>query len=360
MSKRKTRFRFSRFLLIYALVLLLLGAAALFVLNLYLRAFEATRPATAMAAYFETLTAAGGDDACRAALSGLDTAVQSEEEGLAFVSELLREADYAELAGGGEAELKRYRLRSGGEALGTVTLRRGGETRMGLTGWEVSGEVFDFSPWMEQGSVTVPADCRVCVGDALLGPGNVADDAVPYEALRECYEHFEDMPRMLRYEWGPCLGELPLRVLDAQGRELSGQELNEAAFLDNCDEQTKTALRDFAGEFVRCYVAFTAAVEQDFEDSYPALARLLLPGSPLHERLSRAAYDKWWSNTRSCTLEELNVNLCTDLGNGSWLIDLSYVTRTVAFAEPVVEQYNLRLVVQDFGGRLRASNLYNY
>ena len=64
MSKRKTRFRFSRFLLIYALVLLLLGAAALFVLNLYLRAFEATRPATAMAAYFETLTAAGCEVEC--------------------------------------------------------------------------------------------------------------------------------------------------------------------------------------------------------------------------------------------------------------------------------------------------------
>ena len=359
MAKARRKSRFLPFLLLYALLLALLGAGALVMLSRYLTVFERTRPAAAMEEYMTSLRSGGSEAACKAALKPLGIRIQSEGEQMDFVRVLLQDAQWRQ-SGDGDEERLTVLLSSGGTPLGTLTLRHSGEETMGLRPYAVTEEHFDFSPWLCGDGIVAPEGYRVYAGGRLLTEDSVTERDIPYACLADFYGQYEDLPHLLRYETGPCLGQPSLRMEDPQGRDVPPEEQNELRYLDNCDNSTRQALEDFARLFVTRYVAFTAAVEQDFNDSYGSLAQLLLPGSPLHQRLSRAAYDQWWSNTHSCTVESCQVHLVSDLGQGRYLVDLSYVTRTVAIGEPVVEGYSIRLVAEETYGGLRAASLYNY
>lgn len=355
--KRRLRRR-SRFLpgfLIYLLILSVLLGAALYVLQDYLTVFEATRPERALEQYRRELVLNGPGESCREALSALDPRLQDMDEAEALAAARLQDARYVEDVSESREEQRVYRLLSEGVECGRLTLRRGEPQRYGFAPWAPAEVSFDFSHWFTSRAVTVTEDCSVYFGDHTLDASYIAARGIPFEALRECYEHLEDLPTLVRYETGPLWSEEPLRVFDAAGRELSPDEQNEDHYLDNCTPEQKQQMQTFAELFVSRYVNFTA-----YRADYQLLSSMLAPGSAAARRLEQAVGEKWWSGSSTCDLLSCGVNRCVDLGEGRLLLDLTYETETRVSEDPVTGTYSMRLVLVEQNGSLRAIHIFNY
>lgn len=351
--------RFRRGLLLYALLLILLCAAALLLLNRYLAVYEQTRPAAALEAYRGELLSAGSTEGLRAALSDLDSRLRAPEESLLLAQGLLKDLRFSESITEGSDTEKQYRVIVDGQVLGEIRLRAAEEKGFGLSSWELASEHYDLSTFFHGVSATVPPGYRVRVGDYELGPAELKAENIPYAALADAYPLLEGLPMMVRYESGLFLGELPLRVTDAAGREIGPAEQNEEHYLDNCSPADREAVEAFVESFLKPYILFTANIEQDGERYFNQILPLSLPGSPLRQRLMEGQQASWWSWVRSCELLEQEVTACTDLGDGRFLADIRYTTKVTAISDPVTESFSLRMVLDNTSGKLLGSFLYN-
>lgn len=356
-DKSARRFRLGLFL--YALILILLCGGVLLFLQRYLTVYEATRPATALEAYRADLLSKDSTEGFRAALEDLDPRLRSPEESLALAQELLGEPRFSESIAESSENEKLYRVIGGNQVLGEIRLRASKEAAYGLAGWELASEHYDLSAFFHGVSATVPPDYQVFVGEHVLGSSELKEKNVPFESLADAYPLIEGLPHMLRYESGLFLGELPLRVVDDSGRELRPAEQNEAKYLDNCSPEDRERVDAYVESFLKPYILFTANIDQENDRYYDQLLPLTLPGSALRQRLNEGKLTDWWSWVRSCELQEYEVTACTDLGDGRFLVDLNYTTRVVAIADPVIESFSLRMVLDDSTEKLLGSFLCN-
>jgi hypothetical protein len=352
--------RFRLGLLLYALLLILIAGAALMLLQRYLSVYEATRPAVALEAYRAALLSPESTEGCRAALAELDPRLRAPEDSLALVREQLEDARFVESMSESSESEKHFRIVAGDQALGELSLRAGEEQAFGLRGWEAAEDSFDFSAQFHGVSAVLPPDYQVFVGEHRLGRDELRESSVHYERLADAYPLIEGLPTMLRYESGLFLGELPLRVLDAAGHEIPPERQSEEYYLDNCGAEDRAAIEEFVERFLRPYILFTANIDQERDGYYTQILALSLPGSSLRQRLQESIRGEWWSWVRSCELQESEITGCTDLGDGRFVVDIRYTTRVVAISDPVVESFQIRMVLDNTSGKLLGSFLYNF
>lgn len=349
----KKKGRFGLFLLLYALALALIAAAALFVFRAFLRDYEATRPARALEAYEETLQS-GPTAAVRAALAPLDTTLESEEEALAYLAPLLQEARFREDVALRGEHTRVYRVLVEGGECGRVSIREGEPGRFGFVAWEVDEESYDFGAWFHTLRLTVPAEYTVCCGAQTLGEDHVTARGLPYATLAECYERYEGLPTLTSYETGPLIGEGQLTVCDRDGQRIEPESLDEERYLDNCSEEMKARLRDFAEAFLPAYVDYTV-----YTIGYNKLQPLVVRDSALDQRLRQTSTERMSFSTR-CELLSREIRHMVDLGQGRWLLDLHYETRIRGQGNEAVTAYSIRVILIENEGRLQAETLYNY
>ncbi len=351
--------RFRLGLLLYALLLILIAGAALMLLQRYLGVYEATRPQVALEEYRAALLSPESTEGCRAALAELDPRLRAPEDSLALVRGQLEDARFVESIAEGSENEKRYRIVADGQTLGELTLRAGEEQAFGLCGWEAAEDRFDFSAQFCCVSAVVPPEYEVYIGEHRLGRDELRESAVPYERLADAYSLIDGLPTMVRYESGLFLGELPLRVLDGAGHEVPPERQCEECYLDNCSAEDRAAVEEYVERFLRPYILFTANIDQERDSYYTQILALSLPGSSLRQRLQESIRGEWWSWVRSCELQESEITGCTDLGDGRFLVDVRYTTRVVAIADPVVESFRIRMLLDNSTGKLLGSFLYN-
>ena len=143
-------------------------------------------------------------------------------------------------------------------------------------------------------------------------------------------------------------------------REIPEEDWNEDFWLSNCDAEQTEALQAFTEKFIKLYIQYTADINMERDNYYLDISPLVVPDSPLSDRLRQGVKSSWWNWTAECSLQELEVHLFSDLGDGRWLADLSYETKTVAQGTASRDRYNLRLIICDTNGVLKASHLFNY
>ena len=360
MRKRRSSRRFLLGLLLYVLILVLIMSCTVFLLHRYLIIYEDTRPSTAIRAYFASLPEEGYADYAEKALAGLDHNLCPQELCDKYLRDLLVNADYAEnLAESGDSR-KVYTIRSGGKRLGTVQLAQNEEAEMGLYGWKVDSTAFDLSADFIELEVTVPPDWHVEVNGCTLDKSYRTETGLRYDRLEQFYDSLEDMPAMVHYRSGPCLPGSELCVTDAAGREIPETDWNQDYYLSNCSDEQQAALQEYCEKFMPLYIRYTADIGMERNTFYTQLTPLLVPGSPLDQRIREGVDSSWWNWTQKCTMQDMELNLVSDLGGGRYLVDLSYETETIAQGVASYDHYNIRLIVEDVDGRLLASTLYYY
>ena len=138
MAKKKFRYGFLLFTVIYALLILTAGYFALSYLWDFAEAYEMARPYHAIDAYMEELTPDYICDRSSELIATIDHHIQSEDACRAVIKDAVSgEITYAKKASECTDEKMVYILRTGNQVIGRVELAPEGEAVMGFTPWAV-------------------------------------------------------------------------------------------------------------------------------------------------------------------------------------------------------------------------------
>lgn len=359
MNKEKKLSTFRKGLLIYIAVFVLVAVIALAVLYDFLRAYELSRPETAVKDYINSLLLTDSGDNTQAALGELDANIQGPEESVQNYNALVQELSYRKDSKRSSQGELFYNLYSGDQLIGTVSLKNSDKKSFGLTFWEVADEDVDLSGFTNSVTMSLPVDYKLFVNGYELGENYITDKNVEYETLSGFYEHFDSIPTLVSYESGKFIGDVEVVVKDGNGNEVAEENLNEVCYLNNCDADTTTRISEFADEFINRYVFFCANTNKNEYANYDYLYQMVKPESPLQDRMYNAFWAFGYTTVYSCDIISRNINLISDLGN-YYLVDYSYTTETVGSAGPVAENSNVRFLISDNDDTLLAEAIYNY
>ena len=362
MAKKKFRYGFLLFTVLYALVILTAGYFALSYLWDFAAAYEMARPYHAIDAYMADLTPDYICDRSSDLIATVDHHIQSEDA----CKDVIRDAvsggvTYAKKTTECTDDKMVYILRTGNQVIGRVELVPEGEAVMGFTPWAVSTDRFDFS-YLLTGTVatTVPESLPVYVNGALLDARYITESGIAFSRLEAFYDDYT-LPTIVSYAAGPCLGEISLSVTDPQGNPVTIDESTDLnTFLDNCTEDEVTALTDFAEEFVKRYVRFTNASGFDAETDYYYLLGTVLKDSPLAKRCKDALVAMVSAVSLRYSITSVQLNHCTNIGNDRYLCDITYVLDVRNRLENPVQVFNIQVIVVKDSSRLMAETLRNY
>ena len=358
MTDRRGSRRFLRGLLTYVLIFILIAAIVLGVFYFYLKAYEESRPVSAVRQYMSDCARGRLSYEWGACLAGLDRRVQSEADTKEWLVETLRGAAFRELGSANAGERLYGIYDEAGNRLVRLTLRQTGREHWGFTDWNVEEEACDLSAVTQTVSVTVPANYRVTVGGKELDPAYLAQTGIPYETLESFAGQLSPLPTLVRYEIGPCLTLGEVRVYDPAGHEVPEEERTERRFLDNCGREDREQLAELAESFLEPYLRYAAELEWEYnyrQRLYP----LIVHGGELEKRLVAARSAFGYSNTRSIDVLRFTPTLCTDLGSGQYLIEFEYTIHTVGLHEAADEDYEMRLLVEEQDGSLYVGSMWN-
>lgn len=364
MADQKSFFsrRFGLGLLIYALAfLLLLGIGFIFFWN-FMDAYEQSRPQHPLNAYMEQLTADYILDKSDAAAAQIDSRLQSKQQCLSYLESTIADdlKCIKKIKACTDSKLV-YSIFCGPKIIGTIDLERQGEARFGFAPWVITGDTFDISCLLQEGtSVTVPSDFRVYAGEQLLDEAFLTEVDIPYPDVKEFYGA-HTLPTMVTYSVGAVLGELPLRITDALGNEVTLEENTDMnRYLDNCPADIKSQLDSAIDGFIRAYVDFTSCTGGDTYANYNKLTRHMVSGGELAQRMRSAIDGLYWVSDRHASLDHIDVHHYVRTGEGKYICTLTYVVNTTTFSGSTQTTTNVKLVFVETANGLRAEGMLNY
>lgn len=362
-SVKKHKHGFLIGMIVYALVVL---AAAWFGLRYfwnYIEAYELSRPEHALDSYIAQLDKEHICDLSQEVIDRVDHHIQSEAECREYLSSQLGEVRYSKNLVDSTEDCVVYTLRSGANVIGRIQLVPERTDEYSFTYWTVTGESFDLSYLLgnAQIEITVPEDFRVSVNGAELGEAYVTEQDVPYDAFEEFYGEYE-LPSMTTYRAGPFLGEYTFEVTDSQGSTVVIDETTDCAqfVVNNCAEDTVEDLDKFVDVFVRKLVAFTGSSRNAASQNYRSLAQHIMDASALMRRMESAIDTLQFSHNSSDIIAEITVNHYYQIEEGKYLCDVTYLVDTTGTEGVTRTVNNIKIIVVDSFGTLKALAMTSY
>ncbi|MBO5952977.1 MAG: hypothetical protein J6Q53_02485 [Oscillospiraceae bacterium] len=349
-------------MLLYAAVFLGLAAGGLFWFWDYMEAYELSRPNTTMNAYIDQLQLDTLYTAAAPLVDQIDPNLQSEAQCRAFIQDTLDTGiTFARKLTECTKDKNVYMLLSKGKTIGKVTLSAQSAGRYGLTPWEVTEETFDLSCFMGEAlTITVPHDYPVYIGEYRLDSQYIAQDRIPYEALKEFYSNYS-LPYMVTYEAGPILGDVHFRVTDPAGNPVTVDEGRDpSTFLDNCTQDEKTQLSAIVHDFIGSYVAFTSGGGTDARANYQKLVPYMVPGSTLAKRMYNAISGLHWTSNRGASITSITIHRSVNIGSDRYLCDVTYIVNSQVHAGQPQTTHNIKLILFRTDDTLKAEAMVIY
>ena len=326
-ATKKKRHSFGWRLSIYALFLLALTLTLLVFFYFYIAAYEYSRPESAMQRYIADMGGGSFQNGVTAFVDTLDHKVQSEAESRQRLLTHFANPRYAKKPSECTEDRLVYVLKGDSGVLGKITLTPSGTQRLGFADWQATEEVFDFEQFCQETEAVVPAGYQVRCGDCILDESYIVDDRIHYALLEEFYDDYE-MPTLRRYRSGRHVGEVELEILDPQGKALSEAQLEEDKLTDNCSAEEKTELQEFTQAYIERYVTYLSGVNGAHWPNLYATLALTVPDSDLYSRLYQALGGQGHSTSLGDTLQTITLNHLMNLGEGRYLVDVTYLVDT--------------------------------
>ncbi|MBP3305129.1 MAG: hypothetical protein J6L24_04075 [Oscillospiraceae bacterium] len=361
--KTREKMKFSIKLLIamgiYAAVFIAAAAFGLRWFWNYMAAYEASRPQTAMDTYMEQLEIGHLQDSAADLIAGIDHNIQSEDSCRQAIADAVStDITYAKKVSECTDTQLVYILSCGKQAIGRVTLIPGETDSFGYTPWIVGSESFDFSYLIGEGaSVTVPHNYPVYVNGVCLSGEYITETGIRYALLDDFYDDYS-LPCMVTYEVAPILGTLNVTITDPQGIAVSPEEaLDELSVLNNCTEAERADIESVTEAFLTRYVAFITNANGDLKGNYTRLAKYMVPGSSLDQRMHDSFEGLKWVRDRKASLKSMTIQHRVSLGNGCYLCDVTY---TVKYSNSTVITDSVQIIFRDTDSGLLAETLRSY
>lgn len=353
---KKTKKSFFKIMLIYGAILAAIILVGLLVLLMFTADYENTRPNTVITNYIQSLDADDMRSIAGNTVSKLNHSLMSEDECYNYIRQILEHFQLSRAVNESDSQNMVYYIQTDNITLGRILLQGAGNTLFGFQAQTVSQAEFDFSPLCGETTVCVPENWTVsCQGELTR-----ENEKVPYQLLEEFYDD-EDLtlPHLVEYSTGLYLEEPQLLIQDPAGN--SYEHVDEAMFYDNCTQQQKEEISQFAEEFLLAYVRYSSNSNRNVSGNYFALEKLMVMGSTLQKRMRYAVAGLGWASSNGDELSGIEYNHYMDLGGGSYLCDLTYTVDTLGSAGLVTTNNKLKLIiVQNPDGGYLAQAMSSY
>ncbi len=324
--KKRRKFNFWLFMLIYGVALLVVAFVGLCIFWDYIDAYEDSRTKSTIEGYIAELTPQYICDRSADLIAGIDHNIQSEDACKQVILEFLDgDITYARKFSECTDTRMVYVLRRGSKVIGKVELVPQGKTRHGFTPWTIDKDSFDLSFLVgNKATITVDHTMQVYAGDILLDESYITETGLPYEAVKDYYEELQ-LPYKLTYTAGPILGETVLHAVDANGERVEINELTDLdPYLNNCTEAVHQELDTYIRDFIDRYTRYLTSRLDNRQENYSNLTPLLVRGSDLYNRVSRAFDGFQYGQSKSDTITDFVTHYLIDLGEGKYLCDVTY------------------------------------
>lgn len=353
--------KFVRGCLVYALVVLMLGGVGLAVLWNFLRAYEDSRSQYAVSAFIDGLTEETVLQGVEAQLREIDPNLQSWASAEQVVRAACAQGFQAVKDSAASTDtVLRYRIRSGKTALGSFTLTAEDKGAFGLPQWTVSHSEYDVSAlYGPPISVTVDSRAQVLSEGTPLPERYITERNIPYELFAELASAY-DFPTRVTYTVEGYLGALSLRVLDRNGRDVTGEDYETVFLQDNCGEEEEQALCQTLENFVKRYIAFSGSTKASARGNLANLRRYIASGSPLYTRLASALDGLSFGQSVRDQLQEIEYHHLLRLEENLYFCDITYLVNTTGRKGVVQTTNNMKLLVTREGERLKITELSSY
>ncbi len=360
-DNKKRLSKFSLGLCIYAGVFLLISFIGLVIFWDYMKAYEQTRPATALQEYAQQLTAQHICDLSEELVDRVDHTLQTAEQCRSTILDSLTgDLTFVKKATESTESKHIYMILSGNQRIGTVELSQRESASYGFASWRVTAENFDLSYLLTQEvEITVPASFKVSVFGNLASDAHISNDRVPYPLLEKLYDDYT-LPYLNTYTLGSFLGQPQITVTDGSGTEITlTEEMDFSDYLPACTQQQIASLDTAADTFVRRYVDFISKKNDDTSGNYSRLTACLVPNSDLQKRAYGILDGLLWVSDRKASLESLNIHRYVDLGDNRYMCELTYVVNTSTHAGTTKSENNVMVVFQNTSTGLKAEMMVN-
>lgn len=329
----------------------------------FIEDYEYSRPKTAIDAYMAQLDHDHICQAAQAQIAALDGYLQSPEQCYALIEEATAQGiTYARNAGESSESQNVYVLLSGTQPIGQVRMVPGRESSYGFAPWELAQEEFDFSFLTGTGcTVTVPHDYTVHINGVALDSSYITQDHIPYDALSDFYADYPELPYKVTYTSPALWGVQTVTVTDPSGTPVTIEETTDLeSLLPQYSGALSQALSDLAEDYIHQYVRFISCSNETRETNYARLARYIVPGSELLDRMKDAIWGLRWTEAQNATVTEITLHRCVQLTEDQYLCDLTYNVFTKRYSNSTDTQTDLHLVIQEYEGGLRVLSMASY
>ena len=358
---KKKRHGFAIFMAIWCILLICAGGFALRYLADYLKEYEKSRPKYVVEAYTEDVISGNISDSSFTVLDKIDSRIQSRQEALSFIHNILSEAKFYKAVNESTDDMTVYRIKNGNSLIGKASMTKTGETGHGFPLWSFTEAEFYFNQYLTSRSVILPEAYSVSVNGTALDSSYITEKGIRYDMLLPFYDTYPEFPTLVKYEAGNILGDFDLTVRNRSGKMITEEEMNEKAFLAECFPcEKENEIREFTSDFTSKYSDYTTNVTGYTTANYSALKSIVVPDSILHNRI-RLAFDAMnYVYAKKCSVVSEEINLICEPAEGVYLSDVSYSTETKGQNGEGITDSNIRLIINDYKNDLRASDMSTY
>lgn len=327
---------YRRFLLLYALLILLPLLVLLRFGWQFLSDYEASQPKYFMDSYIRSLDA-------EHIRSIVDNTQLDYNRDLISDGEL-REAMAQQLSQGSFSYVRdgtvsarnsyRYSILLDGVKKGSVTIAKDENPNFyTFAPWRVVSEDFGFTITTgEPVEVTVPESWSVEVNGHTLDESYIVRTGIQIPGLEDYYdEDGVSLEHLVTYRIDQYLSLRELRTLDADGQEhilsddpVENAELFASGLYDNDNEDVQWLVR----EYIDRYVRYSSNTNHNPRGNLASLKALIVGGSDLEKRMESALEALEWTNGKGYEIKEINFNSILRL-DGGWIADVTYITDVV-------------------------------
>ncbi len=361
-TKKQKGNSFGKVMLIYALLVLALLPAFLRPLWRYLAAYEESGPDKAMERYLDTMDTEHIRALSADFLNGLQLQYQDRDQAFAEVEKLMKgELRFTLKSADTDLRHAVYNIRGGGKVLGTVSMAKEEDPRLGFAPWELQEEHYDFSFLFGEDEITVPSSWQVFCNGIELGEEDLSGEREGFDLLRSFYGDSRFvLPENVTYRISGVVGEAPLRLVDAKGLPVDRDyPLSEEEKLANCTKDEEQEIQTLLDSFVQRYIDCLSNASRDVMGNYRAIKPYIVAGSDIDRIILDNMAGQQWAHSGGDTVTARDDLLLMNLGNGYYLAEFDYTLDTVGNHGHVESVNRIMVVISRTGDGLKVIEVYS-
>lgn len=337
--------KFKKAMILYAGIFLIILSAILLVFNLFLKSYENSQPIHAVKAYVNSLDSKDFNSLCEPIITDLNDKIQSKEQCLKNIKDILSSSSYAYNATDSSKEEKFYVLQANKKNVVNLSLMQGKKDIFGFSPWYVSSSELIKENITTTKVLSIPSDYSIKINESTIDSSFVTNTSGHYGMINGFYDEFDSLPTLYEYTIGPYVGNIDVIVVDPNNVKQNSEDFDHLYYFDNCTEEEKTEIKSFAEEFVSRYVNFTTGTDYNTSGRLEYLMEIVDSNSSLAERLEYTM-GLGMIQEHSDTIKSIDINKYMNCGDSLYCADISYEVETISKNGNNNNTYSFKLLIE--------------